>query len=30
MIVIVKFMSLVATTSLKMKITHSTASEWIA
>jgi hypothetical protein len=30
MIVIVKLMSLVATTSVKMKITHSTRSEWIA
>lgn len=29
-IVIVKLMSLVATTSVKMKITHSTRSEWIA
>jgi len=30
MIVIVILMSLVVTTSLKMKITHSTRSEWIA
>lgn len=30
MIVIVKLMSLVATTSVKMKITHSTTSEWSA
>jgi len=30
MLVIVKLMSLVVTTSVKMKITHSTRSEWIA
>ncbi|EFI67786.1 hypothetical protein BFZC1_14933 [Lysinibacillus fusiformis ZC1] len=30
MIVIVKLVSLVATTSVKMKITHSTTSEWTA
>ena len=30
MVVIVKLMSLVVTTSEKMKITHSTRSEWIA
>lgn len=30
MIRIVKLMSLLATTKVKMKITHSTSSEWIA
>lgn len=30
MIVIVKLMSLAVATSAKMKITHSTRSEWIA
>lgn len=30
MIIIVKLMSVVVTTSVKMKITHSTRSEWIA
>ena len=30
MIIIVKLMSQLVTTSFKMKITHSTRSEWIA